>query len=112
MSTTVSKEIGSLYKLSKQLGTTTKDKKGIFGMFDHWYTTNYRHGKLQVRIHEWCNGMAVDDWLDRMTIWYDGKLVMDSHVHRDNAAFHQIMVSSNDPKWMECCLTLINEYDF
>lgn len=102
---------GQVYINAKDLGNTKKDKKGITGFFDEWYTTRFEYKDLEIIISEWCNNLAYYPWLDSMTIYYNGRKVYYANVHRDDASRHNVDVFSNKKKWLKQIHKFCQEYE-
>ena len=107
----VNEALGNFFDLIVRLGNTSKDKKGLAGFFDEWYTTGFRCDELSVKIHRWMNLFAIDDYLDSISIEEKGKLVYKAQVNRYNSRAQIVNVFNRDEGWTEKVESILLEYN-
>ena len=105
--------IAELYNIAIEQGDTRWHRgKGLLNKIlpDYWYETNFQYRDLKINIWEWRHGLALNDFLDSITIYFKNRKVYQAQVHRFDASLRIANFISKRNDWIEAIDKTIQEY--
>jgi hypothetical protein len=108
-------KVADFYGVVKEIGDTVnvpcKNFLNRILSANAWYRTDFNQGSLSVKILEWRNLLALDNFLDSITINFDGRKVYQAEVHRDYVNEQRVKVFSKKSDWFGVVENILEEYN-